>query len=88
MVVYFNIEYFLNCFFYVLDPRITKFLYLSGICEDDMIVLAIKIGLFILGLVFAKLVFSNQSTLQKEFDGVVECCPAYPVIFVFHGDVQ
>ena len=87
MVVYFNIEYFLNCFFYVLDSRITKFLYFSGICEDDMIVLAIKIGLFILGLVFAKLVFSHQSTLQKEFDGVVECCPAYPVIFVFHCDV-
>ena len=80
MVVYFNIEYFLNCFFYILDSGITKFLYLSGICEDDMIVLAIKIGLFILGLVFAKLVFSHQSTLQKEFDGVVECCPAYPVI--------
>ena len=88
MVVYFNIEYFLNCFFYILDSGITKFLYLSGICEDDMIVLAIKIGLFILCLVFAKLVFSHQSTLQKEFDGVVECCPAYPVIFVFHCDVQ
>ena len=88
MVVYFNIEYFLNCFFYVLDSGITKFLYLSGICEDDMIVLAIKIGLFILGLVFPKLVFSYQSTLQKEFDCVVECCPAYPVIFIFHGEVQ
>ena len=88
MVVYFNIEYFFDCFFNVLDSGITKFLHLSGICEDDMVMLTIKIGLFVLGLVFAKLVFSHQSALQKEFDSVVECCPAYPVIFVFHGDVQ
>ena len=63
MVVYFNIENFFDCFFYVLDSGITKFLYFSGVCKDDMIMLAVKIRLFILRLIFSKLMFSNQTAL-------------------------
>lgn len=88
MVVYFNIEYFFDCFFYVLNSGITKFFYFTRICKDDVVVLTVKIRLFILRLVFAKLVFPDQSTFQKKLYGVVKCCSANPVIFIFHGDVQ
>ena len=65
MVVYFNIEYFFDCFlmFWILGSQNS---FTSRICEDDMVVLTIKIGLFVLGLVFAKLVFSHQSALQRS----------------------
>jgi hypothetical protein len=33
-------------------------------------------------------VFPDQSTFQKKLYGVVKCCSANPVIFIFHGDVQ
>ena len=59
MIVDINIEYFLDCFFYILDSWITKFLDFSRICENNVVVLAIKIRLFVLGLIFPKLVFSN-----------------------------
>ena len=62
MVVYFNIEDFFDCFFYVLNSRITKFFYFTRICKDDVVVLTVKIGFFVLCLVFAKLMFSDQST--------------------------
>lgn len=88
MVVYFNIEDFFDCFFYVLNSGITKFFYFTRIRKDDVVVLTVKIGLFILRLVFPKLMLSNQSTFQKKLDGIVKCRSANPVIFVFHCDVQ
>ena len=59
MVVYFNIEDFFDCFFYVLNSGITKFFNFTRICKDDVVVLTVKIGLFVLRLIFAKLVFSD-----------------------------
>ena len=63
MVVYFDIKYFFYRFFYLLNSRVTKLFNLSCISIDKMIVLMIKIGFFILSLIFAKLVFSNQTAL-------------------------
>ena len=62
MIVDFDIKNFLYCFFYILNSGVTKLLNLAGVGENDMIVLTIKIGLFVLRLVFPKLVFSHQST--------------------------
>jgi len=53
-----------------------------------MVVLAIKIRLLILCLIFAKLVFPNQLAFQQKLNGVVERGPAYPVLFVFHIDIE
>ena len=63
MVVDINIENFFNGFFDVLYSGITKFFDFSGVGKNNMVVLAIKIGFFVLSLVFSKLVFSNQSAV-------------------------
>ena len=62
MIVDFDIKDFLYCFFYILNSGVTELLNLARVSENDMIVLTIKIGLFVLRLVFPKLVFSHQST--------------------------
>lgn len=62
MIVDFDIKDFLYCFFYILNSRVTELLNLARVGENDMVVLTIKIGLFVLRLVFPKLVFSHQST--------------------------
>lgn len=88
MVVDFNIENFLDCFFNILDSRVTKLFYFSRVCEDNMIVLAVKIRFFILRLIFTKLVFSYQPRFQKKFYSIVESSSTDPIVFIFHGDVQ
>lgn len=88
MIVYIDIKNFFYGFFYLLDSGITKFFDLTRIGVDKMVVLVVKIRFFVLRLIFSKLVFSNQSTLQQKFDRIVESCPADSVIFIFHFDVK
>lgn len=83
-----NIKYFFYRLFYALYPWIAKFDHFSCVCKDNMIVLPVKIGFFILGLILAKLMFSYQSTIQKQFYSVVERCPAHAVFLIFHFNVE
>ena len=63
MVVNVNIKNFFYTFFYHLDSRITELFYFSSICENDMVVLIIKIRLFVLSMLRTKLMLSDKSTI-------------------------
>ena len=58
------IKYLFDGLFDGLDPWIAEFHDLTRIRQDHMVMLAIKIRFFVLCLIFAKLVFSNQFAFQ------------------------
>lgn len=45
-----------------LDSRVAEFNNLTRISQDDVIVIPVKVRFFVLGLVLAKLMLSNQGT--------------------------
>ena len=45
-------------------------------------------GFFELCIVRSKLMLGYKSTVEQQFDGIVQCCPADPVLMIFHPDVQ
>ena len=61
MIVNFNPKNFFYSLFDGLNSWITKLNYLPGICHDDVVVLFIEIGLFIMCLILSKLMFANQT---------------------------
>lgn len=65
MTVDLDIKNLLNRFFDVFDSWITKFYHLPCIGHDDMVVLFVKIGFFVVGLILTKLMSSHQSAFQK-----------------------
>lgn len=64
MIVNFDIENLFYGFLYCLYPGIAKLHYFTCICENNVVVLFVEIGFFVVGLVLAKLVFSYQVTFQ------------------------
>lgn len=72
----------------LLNARITKFKYPFAINADKMIMLFEGIGFFELSNILSELVLCYQIAGQQMFYRIVYCCPANPVLFVFHVDVQ
>lgn len=66
-----DIKNFFYGFFYRLDPRIAELNDLTGIGKNDVVMLPVEVRFFIMSLVLAELVLSNQSTLQKQVDSIV-----------------
>ncbi len=71
----------------VLDSGIAKFLHLMTLRTNKVVVLFISVGFFILCKVFAKLMLCNQITFYQQIQRVVNCCPADPVVFIFHTNI-
>lgn len=63
MVGYFDIEDFFDGLFDTLDPRVAELDHLSA-GKDDMVVLFVEIGLFVMRLVLPELMFSYQAAFQ------------------------
>src|SRR6478609_5514369 len=53
-----------------------------------MVVLFKTIRLFILCQILAELMLAHQITFYQQIEGIVNSSAAYPVVFVFHVDVQ
>ena len=70
------------------DARIAELEDLFAVCADQVVVLAVFVGLFELGKVLPKLVFDDQPGVKQYFDIVVQSRPAYPVLFILHHKVQ
>jgi hypothetical protein len=70
------------------DPGIAEFNHIPGLHVDQVIMLHATIGLFELGNVFSELMFDHQAAIKEEFNGIIKGGPAYPVIFVFHEDIE
>ena len=83
-----NVEHFFNSLFYRLDAGVTELYHLAGVGKDDMVVVPVEVGFFILRLVLPELVFSHQAAFQQQFYGIVQGGPAYAVLLVLHFDVQ
>ena len=64
MVVNVHSENFFNRLFYRLNSRVTKFDYFAGVAHNDVIVLLVEIGLFVMSLILAKLMTSYQTAFQ------------------------
>ena len=68
-------------FFDRLDPWIAEFDHFA-IFQDHVIVLPVKIGLFVMCLIFPKLMFANQAALQQQFYGIVERRATNAIFFI------
>ena len=88
MVVNFNVKNLFYRFFDRLYPWVAKLDNLPGIGHDDMVMLLVEVGFFIMALVLAKLVPSNQAAFQKQFYRVVERSAAHTIVFILHLDIQ
>lgn len=77
-----------GCADYLLYPRIAEFNYLSRFNINKMIVLAALVSSFKLGYVFTKLMFYHKIAVEKQFNRIVKCCPAHPVVFIFHEYIK
>ncbi len=64
VIVNLDVENLLNGFLYGFYPGIAELHHLSGISQDDMIVLPVKVRFLVLGLVLSELVFAHQFAFQ------------------------
>lgn len=71
-----------------LDAGVAEFFYFSTINTNEVVVLLVAIRPLKLRHVFAKLVLGYQIAGKQQIKGVVNRCPAHPVIAVFHLDVE
>lgn len=81
-------EKFFNGCFDLLNSGVTKFNDLTGVGDNEVVVLFGCVRSFKLRQVFAKLVLSDQIASQEEFDGVVKCGARDAVVVVLHFDVK
>lgn len=58
-------EQFAHHVFYLLDTWVAKFQYAATVHADQMVVLFIAVGFFVLCQVFAKLVFFDQVAIDQ-----------------------
>ena len=75
-------------FDYVKYPGIAELYYLSCFKVDEMIMLTALECSFKLSDILAKLMFCYQITVEKQFNSIVQRCPAYTVILVLHENVK
>src|SRR5690606_10258747 len=64
-----------------LYARITKLYYFAGIRKNDVVVLFVEIGFFIMCLLISELMFAHQFGIEQKFDGVIKRCTAHTVFF-------
>ncbi len=88
MVVDLYIENILHRFLDGLDPGIAEFNDLAGVGHNDMVVLPVKVGFFVVRLALAKLVLANKFRFQQKIDRIVQRCSAHTIIFVLHFDIK
>ena len=83
-----KVQQFLHGVLYVLNSRIAELYYPVAIGADEVIVLLIPIGLFVLSEVLPKLMFAHQITFDQEIECIVHGGATYPVVFVLHTNVE
>ena len=71
----------------LLDPWVAELDDITRIHIYQVVVLHATVCLFELGNVFAKLMFYHQTAVQQQFNGIVKCGPAYPVVLILHKNI-
>lgn len=72
----------------LLDAGITKFGDLSTLKTDEVIVLFVPVGFFVLGEIFTKLVFGDKIAADQELKRIVNRGPADSVVALLHMEVE
>lgn len=88
MVGNLKIEQFTDHVLDLLYAGIAKLDYFTAIGADDVIVLFVAVRFFVLGQVFAELMFFHQIAVDQQFERVVHCGPTNPIAAVLHVDIQ
>jgi hypothetical protein len=83
-----KIEQFAYHGFDLLDARVAELHDFTAIGADDVVVLFIPVGFFVLGEIFPELVFFYQIAGYQQLQRIIHGGPADAVIAVFHVDVQ
>jgi len=79
---------FAGSFDNLFDPGIAEFDHIARIHVDQVVVLHAPIRLFELSNVLPELVLYHQAAIQKQLYGIVQCSPAYPVVFILHEYIE
>ncbi len=72
----------------LVNPRITEFNNLMTFRTNQVIMLFIPVRLFVLSKIATELMLAYKVTLHQQVKRIVYRGPAYPVILIFHADVQ
>jgi len=83
-----HLEKTLNVLFYLFYTGIVKFKNFAGIIINKMIMLGICSRFFKLSIICAKLMLCHQSAIEQEFDRIIKRSSAYPVLVIFHPDIE
>ena len=83
MVFDFKFEEFANHALDLMDTRVTKFKYVATVVTYQVVMLFVGEAAFIEGQVLSELVLHHKICVEKQFNGVVNSCPAYFVFFLF-----
>jgi len=83
-----NIENLFNSSFDGLYPWITELYHFPGIGKDDVVMLSVKVRFLVLRLVLTELMFSDQSGIYQQVDGVIQGSSTYTIVLVLHDDVK
>ena len=82
-----EVQYLFHRTLNILNPWITKFYNLMTFRTNQMIMLLVAVGLFVLRKIFSELMFANQIALYQEIQRVIDGSATHAVIFVLHADV-
>jgi len=88
MVMYFMVEKAPHITPDFLNSGVTELFHLTTLDADEVVVLFKSVGTFELRHVFAKLVFGHQIAGLQQVKCIINRCPTYPVIAVFHLDIE
>ncbi len=77
-----------NCILNILYSWVTKLGDLMALRANQVIVLLVPIGFFVLSQVLAELMFAYQVTFYQQIKCIVNGSTTYPITLVFHFDVE
>jgi hypothetical protein len=70
------------------DAFIMEFGYFAGTDIDQVVVLGGCQRFLKLSNILPKLVLDNQFAVKQNLNGIIQRCPAHPIILVLHGDIE
>jgi hypothetical protein len=77
-----------GCADYLLYPWIAKLNYLPRLYVDKMIMLAALVSTLKLRNILPELMFDHEVAIEEQFNCIIQRCPAYPIVLVFHENIE
>lgn len=71
-----------------LNARVAEFHNSAALITYEVVVLPIGVGPFVFGLISPELMFDYERTVEQQFKGVIDRCPADTAPGLQHANVQ